>query len=1159
MKIKIKIICLVLFLGLSAIVYSRPKYNPVGDHFVPPTPMTNVAIQQVGLDKNNINSFFMNTGIFDQDLRTTNTPGFEWPYGTGQDAIFTCGLSIIAYVGGSLKGASCMYLGELAPGYVTYTNGNPVAQTDSRFRIYKVYATDAGLNPKPPDYQSWGDMVPYGAPYVDINHNGIYDPGIDIPGIKDAAETIFMCLTDGFPTEHKAAEGFGGGTAPIFEESHVIAWCYNTPGLENMQFVQFTVINRNTLPWQKTYMGLTTDPDLGCANDDYIGCDTSRNLGYDWNGEDVDCNYPYRYSGIVPAVGLAYFRSPIIPGAPTDSVVYYIPPGSTNRIVKHGFKTIGMTSFDFFTNNTIPHPICESDPNPGELLAYHYLQGLKSDASPWMVPPGGDSLHVTKFCYPGDPETGIGWCESGGTPSGSVQNCGGPGHYSGTVVPSNQFADRRMIFNSGSDFMTINPGDTQIIQLAQLIAKGSSRQNSVTQLKHVDDIAQKIFDGNFNVIPPPPQPKVTISGSQLTNRGNYALTLSWTDTSEFYNFRDTLFGLGGDTLVDSLKSYYRFEGYEVWELQRSAQQTPDLSKPGSDFSSLQLLAIFDKIDNIGVISDTFPTGPAPGQYGVYPVVPPFNMTNPVGFPNYGVTRSITINRTLFPTDNNGSGDLIYGHDYKFLVTAYAYNTHQRFAGQSMIRNSLSASVINIHIEAPPAGTQFFYKNGDTLNSNRRDLGVMPIVKAQELLLDAKYRVVFNNPDTTYNLLRSFDNWQHSTLIKGNLKFADSLTNQNSDDSSRTIDGIDFKVYKLRASKLGPGNYTGNIGVVKDPTNPLLYQTRQYGWDYIPPQNKYVTASKYIYSPQRLWQSVSMNLSYPTILTYTGFRTTMNPEDLRAVQLLFTGYGNGQQAYRYVATSITNYAYQDMREVPFKLYEIDPTDSSPNPRQLNCAFLEFPDSVHGQPDGKWDPTADSLGGKEILYIFNSTYNSAPQTFYTSKNLLLNQSQTDLLYVWAPKLISPGATFQTGDQFIIYPYMTTRPYITPGYPLYYEVTSKKPIIANSGTAVANKDMDKIRIVPNPYYGFNALETPQSGHYVAFRRLPANCTIKIYTLNGDLIRTLTKNDAGTSELRWDMKTLSNVPVASGIYICLIDAPGIGQKVLKAAIFTVEERIDF
>ena len=88
---------------------------------------------------------------------------------------------------------------------------------------------------------------------------------------------------------------------------------------------------------------------------------------------------------------------------------------------------------------------------------------------------------------------------------------------------------------------------------------------------------------------------------------------------------------------------------------------------------------------------------------------------------------------------------------------------------------------------------------------------------------------------------------------------------------------------------------------------------------------------------------------------------------------------------------------------------------------------------------------------------------------------------------------------------------------------------------------------------------METQQSGHYVAFRRLPVACTIKIYTLNGDLVRTINKNDATTSEQRWNLSNTDNVPVASGMYIVLIDAPGIGQKVLKLAVFTTEERIDF
>jgi len=106
--------------------------------------------------------------------------------------------------------------------------------------------------------------------------------------------------------------------------------------------------------------------------------------------------------------------------------------------------------------------------------------------------------------------------------------------------------------------------------------------------------------------------------------------------------------------------------------------------------------------------------------------------------------------------------------------------------------------------------------------------------------------------------------------------------------------------------------------------------------------------------------------------------------------------------------------------------------------------------------------------------------------------------------------------------------------------------------------NNDLDAIRVVPNPYYGFNNLETPLTGHFITFRRLPKVCTIKIYTLNGDLIRRIDKNDLN-STVQWNMANLENVTVASGMYIVLIDAPGIGQKVLKIAIFTAEERIDF
>ena len=57
-----------------------------------------IVIQQILFDPNNIETWFYNTGIFNQDLRTSNTPGFQWPKNSGKFAIFTSGLTLAAYI-----------------------------------------------------------------------------------------------------------------------------------------------------------------------------------------------------------------------------------------------------------------------------------------------------------------------------------------------------------------------------------------------------------------------------------------------------------------------------------------------------------------------------------------------------------------------------------------------------------------------------------------------------------------------------------------------------------------------------------------------------------------------------------------------------------------------------------------------------------------------------------------------------------------------------------------------------------------------------------------------------------------------------------------------------------------------------------------------------
>ena len=141
-------------------------------------------------------------------------------------------------------------------------------------------------------------MIPFGAPYVDKNNNGQYDPGIDKPGIKNAEQTLFGCLTDGFPETHSVGEGFGGGTLPVMAQVQLTAWGYNIPGLEDVQFVKWVIINKNSGAWDSLHFSLVVDPDIGWADDDYIGCDTTLNLGYCYNGDDDDNKYQHNpFSG----------------------------------------------------------------------------------------------------------------------------------------------------------------------------------------------------------------------------------------------------------------------------------------------------------------------------------------------------------------------------------------------------------------------------------------------------------------------------------------------------------------------------------------------------------------------------------------------------------------------------------------------------------------------------------------------------------------------------------------------------------------------------------------------------------------------------------------------------------------------------------------------
>jgi len=104
--------------------------------------------------------------------------------------------------------------------------------------------------------------------------------------------------------------------------------------------------------------------------------------------------------------------------------------------------------------------------------------------------------------------------------------------------------------------------------------------------------------------------------------------------------------------------------------------------------------------------------------------------------------------------------------------------------------------------------------------------------------------------------------------------------------------------------------------------------------------------------------------------------------------------------------------------------------------------------------------------------------------------------------------------------------------------------------------------VKVVPNPYMITNEWQTTRFRRKLKFINLPPTCWIRIYTVNGDLIKTLYHNMRGPTgpdefggDEWWDVLTENNQMPASGVYIFHVygknsDGTVIGEQVGKFVI---------
>ncbi|MDB4251068.1 hypothetical protein N9815_01920, partial [Flavobacteriales bacterium] len=389
-----------------------------------------------------------------------SSPQFEVPKGGGKHSIFAHEY----WFGGVDNG------GQLRVAAQTYKQGGsdfwagPKGATscDSIWdRVWKINKTDVDdhiINFNSSNYsmldviENWpahGDTTIgqafYLAPFIDANANNIYDPFQgDYPDIK-GDQALYIIRNDvGNLHSETGAEQMG-------IEQHLMFYgykCDDNLAINNSLFVNMKIYNRGPNTLNDFYAGTWLDPDLGFYLDDYVGCNVEKDLGYVYNGDNMD-EGPAGYGINPPAQGLVYLNQ-------------------------------SMSKFVYYNNDAT----VQGNPNGGADI-YNYLRGIWRDNVPMTF--GGDGHGAgsgsttiqSNYMFPGNTDpafTGQSWTE---------QTAGN--------IP----ADRRFLMSAGP--IDLNTGDVFSLDYAFVFARDydtSGTNNSVALLFDYVDYVKDFYQNN---------------------------------------------------------------------------------------------------------------------------------------------------------------------------------------------------------------------------------------------------------------------------------------------------------------------------------------------------------------------------------------------------------------------------------------------------------------------------------------------------------------------------------------------------------------------------------------------------------------------------------------------------------------------------------------
>jgi len=1157
-----------------------------------------------------------------------------------------------------------------------------------------------GLTKDMQTYPGNGDLSfghsKYLAPFYDKDGDGLYSPQSgDFPFFKVNDKKIDpLHPKNGLKGDQSLwwvfndagnIHGESSGT-PIGMEIQAQAFAFSGSAdnpLSYCTFYQYTIINRGNQRLNSTYFGQWVDPDLGKYDDDYVGCDVSRGLGYCYNGDEDD-DGPRGYGLNPPAVGVDFFEGPI---ADKNDGIDNDRDGS----IDEAGEQIIMSKFVYYNNDATP----QGNPSTTQHF-YDYLNGIWKDRTPITYGGNGKgggqgaTTIACDFMFPGDSDPKFYGTKGTSVPSWTEVSAG------------NLPADRRFIQSAGP--FTLEPGAVNYITTGVVWSRASAggRLASLNALKLADDAAQGLFNSNFVNLRGPDNPDVSIRALDrevilnLSNdnpRSNNYL--------EQYKERDSYVDNSTDTM-------YSFQGYIILQLKNptSTNFINEITKE-IDPTKAKVVAQCDIKDDISTLINHY-YDPGKRTYTSASCVPVSEIKENDYF-NKGIQHSFRVNKDLFATGSDQS--LINNKTYYYTIVAYGVNrqeiTNDPYVapidgiGKPYIAGEKSANGTNIpvyavtpHVPGPENGGQVLNsKYGDLLPVSRvygqgnggnvvdlTDASIENILKGADSIVDYKLnaspvsikitdpvKVVNGNFTLTFNtktpgVITDSTTWRLTSDIPGATPVS----------SEQILSANEEKVTKWGFS-VSVRKVLGSLGSAGDAANGFISATQTFSpdsnnvwfrsvadFDGVRGQKignivvaDWLKQDAAIDPKDDLGKILATNIQFSAAGGSLPSNGTWAPYVLASGDTVFPGANNVVLSATDKKNAIQNLSSVLLVFTPdtskwtrspvieesifvngvpklslrnhfsinklggndgtgtgmgwFPGYAIDlETGSRLNIIYGEDSYVSYNDANVGQ-DMRWNPddvalavvdsatgkTERVFGGKHYIYIMGANASLGFPTYDEGAVLRAKLAANDKRNVFKTAMwvsmpvLSKGFSMKNGippSEARIKINMS-RPYKglrnnNAGTPLVsnvYKFSTKGFQAEKNNLSAAQKALDLIRVVPNPYRAASDYEESQFENKVKITNLPSICTINIYTPDGTLVRTITKdvknsadnlgdssegiattnrNRAFDSAIDWDLKNSRSIPIASGPYIIHVKADGVGEKVIK--FFAVMRPLD-